>query len=106
MAPPPSRRAEHADQRMYALDVRELAGPVQNVSACPACGATRAEPRFEVDGVAARVVACVECGLGRFHPMLGADEIRAFYPDEYYGEPGEKFQPTVERVVRDRKSVV
>jgi SAM-dependent methyltransferase len=85
---------------MYARDVRALAGPVQSVSACPACGSTRAEPRFEVDGVAARVVACVECGLGRFHPMLGADEIRAFYPDEYYGEPGEKFQPTVERVVR------
>jgi 2-polyprenyl-3-methyl-5-hydroxy-6-metoxy-1,4-benzoquinol methylase len=26
--------------------------------------------------------------------------VRAFYPDEYYGEPGTKFQPLVERLVR------
>jgi 2-polyprenyl-3-methyl-5-hydroxy-6-metoxy-1,4-benzoquinol methylase len=32
--------------------------------------------------------------------MLGAEEIRAFYPDEYYGEPGAKFQPLIERLVR------
>ena len=96
----PSRRAPLADPGLYAREVRALAGPVQATPPCPICGATRARPRFEIDGVAARVVACEECGLGRFHPMLGADEIRAFYPDEYYGEPGEKFQPAVESVVR------
>jgi 2-polyprenyl-3-methyl-5-hydroxy-6-metoxy-1,4-benzoquinol methylase len=32
--------------------------------------------------------------------MLGAEEIRAFYPDEYYGEAAEKFQPLIERLVR------
>jgi 2-polyprenyl-3-methyl-5-hydroxy-6-metoxy-1,4-benzoquinol methylase len=46
------------------------------------------------------VVVCIGCGLGRFHPMPGLEEVRGFYPDEYYGEPGTKFQPLVERVVR------
>jgi len=32
--------------------------------------------------------------------LPGAEELRSFYPDEYYGEPGEKFQPLVERLVR------
>jgi SAM-dependent methyltransferase len=32
--------------------------------------------------------------------MPGPDEVRAWYPDEYYGEPGTKFQPLVERLVR------
>jgi SAM-dependent methyltransferase len=64
------------------------------------CGATRVTPRFEVEGVAARVVVCDDCGLGRFDPMLTADEIRGLYPDEYYGEPGVKFQPMIERLVR------
>jgi hypothetical protein len=32
--------------------------------------------------------------------MLGADEIRELYPDQYYGEPGVKFQPLIERLVR------
>jgi SAM-dependent methyltransferase len=32
--------------------------------------------------------------------MPGPEEVRAFYPNDYYGEPGGKFQPLVERVVR------
>src|SRR5262245_10902694 len=100
MTAAPPRRARHADVELHAREVRELDAAAQPTSPCPVCGTTRARPRFELEGVAARVVACEECGLGRFHPMLGADEIRAFYPDEYYGEPGEKFQPTVERIVR------
>ncbi|MGH0031853.1 MAG: methyltransferase domain-containing protein [Myxococcota bacterium] len=70
------------------------------MSPCPACGADRAAPRFQVEGIAARVVVCDDCGLGRFEPMLTAGEIRGLYPDEYYGEPGVKFQPLVERLVR------
>jgi SAM-dependent methyltransferase len=53
-----------------------------------------------VDGVTAAVVVCADCGLGRFEPMLGVDEVRAFYPDEYYGQPGVKFHPFIERLVR------
>lgn len=32
--------------------------------------------------------------------MPSPEEIRSFYPAEYYGEPGTKFQPLVERVAR------
>jgi 2-polyprenyl-3-methyl-5-hydroxy-6-metoxy-1,4-benzoquinol methylase len=100
MPAPSDRRDLDADPELYARTVRELFEAPAHTDACPVCATTRARARFEVEGVAARVVACEECGLGRFHPMLDAEAIRAFYPDEYYGEPGEKFQPAVERVVR------
>lgn len=50
--------------------------------------------------MASLIVACTTCGLGRFEPPLGADEVARFYPDEYYGQLGTKFQPLVERLVR------
>ena len=57
-------------------------------------------PRFEVEGVASPIVACPSCGLGRFEPPLAGDEVARFYPEEYYGQLGSKFQPLVERLVR------
>lgn len=57
-------------------------------------------PRFEVEGVSSVIVACTTCGLGRYQPPLDADRIAGFYPDEYYGELGTKFQPIVEKLVR------
>jgi SAM-dependent methyltransferase len=88
---------------LYASDVRDLEPEqpeLQRVSPCPVCGVNEARPRFEVASVASQVVVCGECGLGRFHPMPGVEEVRAFYPDAYYGEPGTKFQPLIERLVR------
>ena len=85
---------------LYAREIRTLSGAPLETDACFVCGAKRARPRYAVEGVAAQLVVCEGCGLGRFHPVLGAQEIRAFYPDEYYGEPGAKFQPLVERFVR------
>jgi SAM-dependent methyltransferase len=64
------------------------------------CDGRQGLPRFEVDGIESRVVVCTECGLGRMEPLPTPEQIRAFYPDEYYGEPGTKFQSTVEWVVR------
>ena len=32
--------------------------------------------------------------------MPSREEVRGFYPEQYYGEPGTKFQPLVERLVR------
>jgi 2-polyprenyl-3-methyl-5-hydroxy-6-metoxy-1,4-benzoquinol methylase len=64
------------------------------------CGGLEARPHLEVEGFASKVVVCTGCGLGRFHPMPGREEVRGFYPAEYYGEPGTKFQPLVERLVR------
>jgi 2-polyprenyl-3-methyl-5-hydroxy-6-metoxy-1,4-benzoquinol methylase len=74
--------------------------PTKHVSPCPVCKGEEATPRFSVDGIAAPVVVCIECGLGRFHPSPDAEEVRALYPDEYYGEPGRKFQPLIEWLVR------
>ncbi len=64
------------------------------------CGAEEALPRFEVEGVTSTIVACTICGLGRFEPPLDADEVGRFYPDEYYGQLGAKFQSSVEQLVR------
>ena len=45
-------------------------------------------------------MVCESCRLGRLHPLPDAETIRAFYPDEYYGSTGNKFQPMVEAGVR------
>ncbi|MDH3213953.1 MAG: class I SAM-dependent methyltransferase [Myxococcales bacterium] len=73
---------------------------LERVAACPVCGAEQARPRFEIEGLAWRVVVCSGCGLGRPQPMPDAKEVRAFYEDDYYGEPGTKFQPVIEALVR------
>lgn len=91
---------DREDVRLHSQAVRAVSGSAIDTPPCPVCGATRALPRFAVAGVASCVVQCSTCGLGRFHPMPGAGEIRTFYPDEYYGGPGAKFQPLVERLVR------
>jgi 2-polyprenyl-3-methyl-5-hydroxy-6-metoxy-1,4-benzoquinol methylase len=50
--------------------------------------------------MAEKVVVCTQCGLGRFYPMPNPDQLRALYPDAYYGEPGRKFHPLIEGLVR------
>ena len=67
---------------------------------CPVCDSTRVVPTFEVDGIDAPIAVCESCGLGRFSPMPSDAEIAAFYPTEYYGEPGTKFRPMIEGLVR------
>jgi SAM-dependent methyltransferase len=71
-----------------------------HISPCSICGATEARPRFAIEGLASRVVACAGCGLGSLYPLPSEAEIRAFYPDDYYGEPGVKFRGFVEGLVR------
>ena len=85
---------------LYGSRVRALDARPHSVSPCPVCRATAALERFAVEEVAAPVVVCEGCGVGRFEPMLRPDQIAAFYPDDYYGEPGVKFHPLVERAVR------
>jgi SAM-dependent methyltransferase len=85
---------------LYGARVRAIDAAPQSVSPCAVCGATRGRARFAVDGVDAPVVICEQCGLGRFDPMPEPAAIAAFYPDAYYGEPGAKFNPLVERTVR------
>ena len=64
------------------------------------CGCESARPRFALAGEARCVVVCERCGTGRLHPLPDAAALRAFYPDEYYGEPGSKFRGPIERLVR------
>jgi SAM-dependent methyltransferase len=70
------------------------------VAPCPVCGHRRAVPTYEVEGLTSRVVVCEQCGLGSLHPMPSEAQIATFYPQEYYGETGTKFEPLVERMVR------
>lgn len=95
----PANDSANAAQ-LYERNVDALDGARVDTEPCPVCGTRTATRRFAVDGVGAPLVCCDGCGLGRFHPMLGPDEIRELYPDEYYGEPGVKFQPVIERMVR------
>jgi len=87
---------------LYEHRVRALAAPIETerVPPCPICSAETAVPRFEVEAMPERVVVCTGCGLGRFHPMPSPGRLRALYPDEYYGEPGSKFQLPIESLVR------
>ena len=81
--------------------VTDLFGEPPAVTApCPLCGGGRAQPRFAVEGCPSRVVACEACGLARLEPLPSDEELAAYYPDAYYGDPGQKFQGPVERIVR------
>jgi SAM-dependent methyltransferase len=87
---------------LYQHGVHTSADPAttERVSPCPICSAESAARRFEVEGMEEKVVVCTGCGLGRLYPALSSDRLRALYPDEYYGEPGRKFQPLIEGLVR------
>jgi SAM-dependent methyltransferase len=76
------------------------ADATERVSPCPVCDHRVAHPRFKVDGIPHRVVVCAHCGLGRYYPMPVDEEVRSYYPGEYYGGPGAKFQSLIERMVR------
>jgi SAM-dependent methyltransferase len=89
-------------QRLYGLEVREVdpaGGPV-DVPPCVVCRGRRARMRFAVESLRGGVAVCETCGLGRLEPMPSSEEVATFYPESYYGEPGTKFMPTVERLVR------
>ena len=85
---------DHAVTALDATRVATIAAP------CPLCGTGGSQPLFAVDGCTSRVVACPVCGLARLDPLPSDEELARFYPDAYYGDPGTKFQPLVERLVR------
>ena len=99
----PEPRALPGDASLYEHDVRNAADSERatfSVPSCPVCDGTEARRRFDIDGFPHCVTVCNECGLGRLHPLPDAEAVRGYYPDEYYGEPGVKFQPLVEGLVR------
>ncbi len=85
-------------RHIHALGAASQA--TQHVTPCLVCGSPQARAAFAIEGFEPRLFVCADCGLGRLHPMPDPDQIGSFYPSEYYGEPGHKFQSVVERLVR------
>ena len=85
------------DHAVTALDATR---PAAGAAPCPLCGASGAQPLFAVEGCASPVVGCPACGLARLDPVPADEELGRFYPDSYYGDPGVKFRPPVEWLVR------
>lgn len=81
-------------------DVRDQCLDTVVLTPCPICDSEFALPTFEIRGLPHRVATCLECGLGRLHPLPSPEEIGKFYPEEYYGSPGAKFEPMTEAIVR------
>lgn len=110
VAPPPAPSTPALDTAVPRPDVRSLygwpvkrkAGLARQVSSgrCPACTQPLAVERFEVGDVESPLVACRTCGTLRYEPALSLDQIVGFYPRQYYGSEGRKFEPVVEWVVR------
>jgi len=64
------------------------------MSACLVCGCQRWAPLFTSPDRLYRttakefaVVRCLECGLARIHPQPAAEELRRYYPDDYWFAP-------------------
>ena len=90
-------------ESLYELDVHDLgAAESQPVGTppCPVCGHQRARARFGIEQLEARVIQCDQCRLGTLWPQPSAQEIRDFYPPDYYGDSGNKFEPLIETIVR------
>ncbi len=67
---------------------------------CPVCAGRHAHLLYAVDGMRYQVVTCAGCGLGLLFPLPRCEEIARFYPPDYYGTAGAKFEPLVEAFVR------
>lgn len=67
---------------------------------CPLCASVGARPVLAVDGCPWQVVVCPGCALARLDPLPSDHELESFYPNAYYGDPGQKFHPLVEWLVR------
>jgi 2-polyprenyl-3-methyl-5-hydroxy-6-metoxy-1,4-benzoquinol methylase len=88
---------------LHGHAVRRLSGSEEKlVSAapCPVCGTKEGRARYRVEGWSSPVIVCPDCGLGRFAELPSDPELAGFYPDAYYGDPGTKFRPLLESVVR------
>ncbi|MCC6642136.1 MAG: class I SAM-dependent methyltransferase [Deltaproteobacteria bacterium] len=68
--------------------------------ACPLCCGAGARPVFAVAGSSWQVVSCPGCGLARLDPLPADEALAPLYPTSYYGDPGRKFAPIVEWLVR------
>jgi len=97
--PVSSSRGVH---ELYSLDVSTIAADARAIatSPCVVCGGTKTLPRFEIGGSGLSIVECQSCGLGFLWPLPTTEQIRSFYPSDYYGDEGFKFSAIIEPLVR------
>lgn len=82
------------------IDLRHRNDGYVGISECPICDCRAGVPMFAIEGLPHRLLRCDDCGLGRLTPLPTPEELAAFYPQEYYGSPGAKFEPFTESIVR------
>ena len=90
---------------LYGVAVRAVpaavrTGPQRFPEPCPVCGTAGAAAIMELSELGIWIRRCGGCGLGWLDPMPGEALLRSFYPDDYYGAPGRKFDALIEPAVR------
>jgi SAM-dependent methyltransferase len=77
------------------------------MSACLVCGCDRSAPLFMASDRLYRttskefaVVRCRECGLARIEPQPAPEELRRYYPEDYWFAPGESLASRLEEAYR------
>ena len=101
-ASPATGSASQNAHSLYSLPVSSVRETSANVTipACEVCGSVTGRYRFTIQGTKYSIVECRHCGLGALLPTPTAEEIRSFYPDDYYGNEGSKFSGIIEPLVR------
>ena len=94
--------AEHTVQDLYSLKVSAVASDsdIVRTATCPVCGHNEVRRKYLINGTKFEIVNCTQCNLGSLWPLPTGNEIRSFYPEDYYGDGGSKFSSVIERVVR------
>jgi hypothetical protein len=98
------RESEFAvtDERGFDRPVRWVKNSeaaLVTMQACPVCRCCQGQPVYAIEGLPFRVVLCTACQTGQLHPRATPEQIQAFYPPEYYGATGAKFESVVETFV-------
>ena len=72
---------------LYSLPVTSIRDSTESITipACEVCHSGTGRARFTIHGTKYSIVECVHCGLGVLLPTPTMEEIRSFYPEDYYG---------------------
>lgn len=91
---------------LYSLPVTSIPDSNESITipACEVCHSGTGRARFTIHGTKYSIVECAHCGLGVLLPTPTMEEIRSFYPEDYYGNEGSKFSGIIERLVGTRRA--
>ena len=92
----------HGVHELYSLNVSAIDAntPPIAIPRCIVCESQSALPRYKIEDSGFSIVKCTSCGVGFLWPPPAPEQIRAFYPANYYGDDGFKFSATIEPLVR------